>query len=118
MDRLLSIITWLSIILIAGVLTSVRKQHIRVESSVSWLAAALLLLLLAQSKSALEKVAEIIGAENAVTALFFAAAIVFVLVIYRVSIRVSALKDSNIALTQRIAILEYRLEQQEMHEKK
>jgi hypothetical protein len=34
---------------------------------------------------------------------------VFFVVIYRLSIRVSALKDANIALAQRLAILEYQL---------
>lgn len=117
MERLLIIIAWLAVLLIGAVLGSVRRQHIRVESSVTWLVAAVMLLILAQSKPALDRLADWTGAENAITALFFASSIVFVVVIYRVSIRVSELKDANIALTQRIAILEYRLEQEERHEK-
>jgi hypothetical protein len=37
-------------------------------------------------------------------------ACVFLLVFYRFSVRISNLKDANIALTQRVAILEYRLQ--------
>ena len=42
-------------------------------------------------------------------------ACVFILVFYRLSVRISDLKDANIALTQRVAILEYqqRLENEE-----
>ena len=39
-----------------------------------------------------------------------AAGAVFVMVLYRLSLRISGLKDSNIKLAQRVAILEYRLE--------
>ena len=35
---------------------------------------------------------------------------IFIVVLFRLSLRISGLKDANIALTQRIAILEYRLE--------
>jgi len=35
---------------------------------------------------------------------------IFLVVLYRLSLVISDLKDSNIALIQRVAILEYRLE--------
>lgn len=110
MDRTLTVIMWLSIALLAGALVSLRRQHIRVEISVSWLVAAVLLLGLTQSKVALNWIGQAIGVESGVSALFLVSATVFVSVIYRLSIRVSGLKDSNVALTQRIAILEYKLE--------
>jgi hypothetical protein len=37
----------------------------------------------------------------------------FLLVLYRLSMMISSLKDSNIALAQRLAILEFRLESNE-----
>ena len=37
----------------------------------------------------------------------------FVLVLYRSSMVISSLKDANIALTQRLAILEFRIESHE-----
>jgi hypothetical protein len=49
MDRLLNVMTILSLVLMAVVLFSVRRSHIRVEYSVSWLGAALILLVLSRS---------------------------------------------------------------------
>ncbi len=49
MERLLNVTTILSILLMAMVLFSVRRSHIRVEYSVSWLAAAVILLVLSRS---------------------------------------------------------------------
>ncbi len=46
MDRLLNVITVFSLLLIGLVLLSVRRAHIRVEYSVSWLIAAVVLLVL------------------------------------------------------------------------
>jgi hypothetical protein len=37
----------------------------------------------------------------------------FLLVLYRLSMMISSLKDANIALAQRLAILEFRLESHE-----
>ena len=44
MERLLDAMTILSIVLMLVILYSVRRSHIRVEYSVSWLAAAIILL--------------------------------------------------------------------------
>ena len=48
MDHLLNVITAFSLLLIGLVLASVRRAHIRVEYSVSWLLAALVLLVLSR----------------------------------------------------------------------
>ena len=53
MERLLNVTTILSVLLMALVLFSVRRSHIRVEYSVSWLAAAVILLVLSRSSFAL-----------------------------------------------------------------
>ena len=53
MDRLLNVMTLLSLGLIVLVLMSVRRSHIRVEYSVSWLGAATVLLVLSRSRSLL-----------------------------------------------------------------
>ena len=52
MERLLNAITILSLALMIAVLFSVRRSHIRVEYSVSWLAAAVILLVLSRSSFA------------------------------------------------------------------
>jgi hypothetical protein len=61
MDRLLNVMTLLSLGLIVLVLTSVRRSHIRVEYSVSWLGAATVLLVLSRSRSLLEWLAPVLG---------------------------------------------------------
>ncbi len=110
MDRLLNALAVLSLALILSVLVSIRRSHIRVEYSVSWLFAALLLLGLSRWGTALRWIGEYFGASDPPSALLMVSGSVFLVVLYRVSLRISGLKDSNIALTQRVAILEYRLE--------
>ncbi len=113
MDRLLHVMTGFSVLLIALVLLSVRRAHIRVEYSVSWLAAALALLALSQWRGLLNRIAEGMGLESAPLALLVMTGALFLLVLYRLSMMISGLKDANIALAQRLAILEFRLESHE-----
>lgn len=100
-------ITILSLVLIGLVLYSVRRAHIRVEYSVSWLGAAVALLLLSRSRTLLEWMAAKFGLGEPAVALIFLVFGVFLVVFYRFSVIISELKDSNIALTQRLAILEF-----------
>jgi hypothetical protein len=109
MDRLPLIMTAFSIGLIVVILVSVRREHIRVESSVSWLVAAIVLLGLTSSEAALGHIATLIGIADSVSALLVVAGAVFLAVLYRLSLKLSQLKDSNIALTQQLAILEFRV---------
>jgi hypothetical protein len=110
MDRLLNIMTVFSLLLIGLVLASVRRAHIRVEYSVSWLLAAMVLLVLSRWRTLQEWLATSLGLSDAPLALLMVAGAVFLVVLYRFSLVISRLKDSNIALTQRLAILEFRLE--------
>jgi hypothetical protein len=110
MDRMLNVMTVFSILLLGLVLASVRRAHIRVEYSVSWLAAALVLLVLSRWQGLLNRIAAFLGASDAPLALLMTAGAVFLIVLYRLSLMISHLKDSNIALVQRVAILEFRLE--------
>ena len=110
MDRLLNVTTVLSILLIVMVLVSVRRAHIRVEYSVSWLLAALVLLLLSRWRTLLDWIAAALGVGGSPLALLMLAGAVFLVVLYRFSLIISRLKDSNIALAQRVAILEFHLE--------
>lgn len=110
MERLLTAVFALSLALIVAVLASVRRAHIRVEYSVSWLLAAVLLLGLSLSESTLLRAGEVLGVRDPAAALLTISGCIFVVVLYRLSLRISGLKDSNIALAQKLAILEYRLE--------
>jgi hypothetical protein len=110
MDRMLNVMTVFSILLLGLVLASVRRAHIRVEYSVSWLAAALVLLILSRWQGLLSRITAWLGMSDAPLALLMTAGAIFLIVLYRLSLMISHLKDSNIALVQRVAILEFRLE--------
>lgn len=109
MDRLLTLTTVLSAALLVLVLASLRRAHIRVEYSVSWLAAAVVLLILSRSHWLLERLAVWMGVSYAPLALLMIVSSVFLMVFYRFSVIISELKDANIALAQRVAILEFHL---------
>jgi hypothetical protein len=108
-DRLLNVMAVLSIGLILLVLRSVRRAHIRVEYSVSWLGAALTLLLLSRSDWVLQRIGRLLGIADPALGLLLVAGWLFLIVFYRFSIIISDLKDANISLAQRIAILEFHL---------
>ena len=110
MDRLLNVITVWAGILILTVLVLVRRAHIRVEYSVSWLLAGVAVLALAQWRALLNWLAGAMGIGTPPLALLVLAGGVFLAVLFRISLIVSQLKDANIALAQRVAILEFRLE--------
>jgi hypothetical protein len=116
MDRLLNVTTVLSLALFIVVLTSLRRAHIRVEYSVSWLGAAAVLVILSRSRTALEWLSATLGVGDPGLALIMIVFSVFLGVFYRFSVIISNLKDANIAMAQRVAILEYRIES--IHEQK
>lgn len=109
MDRLLNVLTLVSGVLLLFVLVSVRRAHIRVEYSVSWLLAAAALLLLSRSRGLLEAAAHALGLSYPPLALLLVVGCVFLIMFYRFSVIISKLRDDNIALAQRLAILEYHL---------
>jgi hypothetical protein len=109
MDRLLHVTTVLSIFLILMILFSVRRAHIRVEYSVSWLLAATAMLLLSLARPVLEFITTRAGIPDTPLTLFLMAGSVFLIMFFRFSIIISHLRDDNIALAQRVAILEYHL---------
>lgn len=109
MDRLHAVLAVFSVLMILMVLVSVRRAHIRVEYSVSWLTAAFLLLLVSLNEELVRWLAAHIGVDYAPVAVLMLMFGILVMVFYRLSLRVSSLKDANIALAQRVAILEYHL---------
>jgi hypothetical protein len=108
-DRLLNFMTLLSVALIVLVLRSVRRAHIRVEYSVSWLGAAVTLLVLSRWNWALDNIARLLGIADPPLALLLVVGCIFLIVLYRFSTVISDLKDANISLAQRVGILEYHL---------
>ena len=109
MERLLDVLALFSVLLFLIVLRGLRRSRIRVEYSVSWLAAAVALFALSRSESALEWVAGYLRLNEPAVALISLILLVFLGVFYRFSMIISQLKDMNITLTQRIATLDYQL---------
>ena len=109
MERLLNVATLLSASLILTVLFSLRREHIRVEYSVSWLTAGLVVLVLSRWQGALVWLGGWLGISYPPAVLMSITMCVFLLVLYRISMILSSLKDNNIALAQRVAILEYQI---------
>jgi hypothetical protein len=89
---------------------SVLRAHLRVEYSVSWLLAAAALLILSRSRGLLEAAAHKLGLSDPPLALLLVIGCVFLVMFYRFSVIISKLRDDNIALAQRLAILEYHLQ--------
>ena len=116
MDRLLNVTTGLSLVLLIMVLVSVRRAHIRVEYSVSWLLAAAFMLGLSRARPLLEYVTTHFGIPDTPLTLFLTAGSVFLIMFFRFSVIISHLRDDNIALAQRVAILEYHIQALRNHE--
>ncbi len=111
MERLLNVTTAVAVMLLLLVLFSIRRAHIRVEYSVSWLAAAVGLLALSRMPRAMQYAAQRVGlGDDPPLALFLTGAAVFLIMFFRYSVIVSHLRDDNIALAQRVAILEFHIE--------
>ena len=107
MDHLLNVTTGLSVLLLAIVLLSVRRAHIRPEYSVTWLIAAGAMLVLSRVRPLLELLRRLSGLPDTPLTLFLMGAGVFLIMVFRFSVILSHLRDDNIALAQRVAILEY-----------
>src|SRR5215831_7017084 len=116
MQSLLHVTTVLSIVLIVMILFSVRRAHIRVEYSVSWLLAATAMLLLSLARPVLDFITRRAGIPDTPLTLFLIAGSIFLIMFFRFSVIISHLRDDNIALAQRVAILEYHLQTLRTHE--
>jgi heme A synthase len=109
MERLLWWTSVLSVVVIVMVLTAVRRAHIRVEYSVTWLVACVVLFALSQSHAVMGWIASMLGLQFAPTVLALVAGFIFVVMFFWTCMVISQLRDDNIALAQRVAILEFHL---------
>jgi len=110
MERIRIAVAILSVLLILQIVRSVRREHLRVEYSMTWLAAALLLLILCLSDTAMDKLARLIGVPDSPLILIVLAGVLFLFTFFRYSLVVSSLKDHNIQLAQKVGMLEWEIE--------
>src|SRR5690242_16668139 len=106
-----SVFLLLGVMAIAGTLVSLRREHIRVEYSVSWLALGALLSGFALFPNFAEVVSGNLGLDPQVWFVIVAGVLISGLV-FGISRVVSRLRDENVLLAQRVAILEFRIERQ------
>jgi hypothetical protein len=109
MERVLNATTVVSVVLLLMVLVSVRRSHIRVEYSVSWLLMATVLLGLSRARTFLDATGRYLGVPDSPIALLLISGSVFLIMFFRYSVIISKLRDDNIALAQRVAIVEYHI---------
>jgi hypothetical protein len=93
---------------IVGTLTSLRREHIRTEYSVTWLAVGVILTVLAAFPGLLGRISVRLGVSPEVFFLTTGATLISVLV-FEMTRVVSRLTDENVMLAQRIAMLEFQL---------
>lgn len=103
-----SVFLALGLLTIAGTLVSLRRQYIRAEYSVSWLAVGIILTGLAAFPRLLDGVARDLGVRPETCFLIAAGTLISTLV-FEISRVVSRLRDENAMLAQRVAILEYQI---------
>src|ERR1039458_9406142 len=107
MERLLWWTSVISVVLIIMVLTALRRAHIRVEYSVTWLIACVALFALSRSQTVLGWIASMLGLGYAPTVLVLVAGLIFVVMFFWTCVVISRLRDDNIALAQRLRSAEH-----------
>ncbi len=99
----------IGLITIGGTLISLRREHIRTEYSVNWLIVGVVLTLLALFPRTLDSAARNLDLDPRVFFLIAGGALISGLV-FEISHVVSRLRDENVILAQRLAILEYQFQ--------
>ncbi len=113
MERIRWIAAAFCVLLLLQIVRAVRREHIRVEYSMAWFGATFTLLVLALWDQALEWLAEAIGVEDYSFVLMLLAGLVFLFTFFRLTVEVSALKDHNILVSQKVGMLEWEIERQQ-----
>lgn len=113
MERIRWIAAALCVLLLLQIIRAVRREHIRVEYSMAWFGAAVILLVLSLWDAALEWLALALGIEDVSFVLMLIAGLVFLFTFFRLTIEVSTLKDHNILVSQKVGMLEWEVRRQE-----
>jgi len=100
----------LGLAIVIVTLTSLRREHIRTEYSISWLLLGVILTVFAALPEALERVSRAFSLQPTVAFSILGGILISALT-FEISHVVSRLRDENVMLAQRVAILEYRLQQ-------
>ncbi len=102
-----------SFLVLVGVFELVRRRRLRERYALVWMAAALVLLVLAIWKHLLADISHAVGIATPSNALFVVAFAFVLLLLLHFSVSVSRLSDQTRVLAQRLALTEERLRQAE-----
>ncbi len=112
MERIRIAAVVFSLVLLLRIIRAVRREHIRVEYSMAWFGAAVLLLALSISDPALGWLSLALGVDDPSLVLVLIAGLLFLFTFFRASVQISDLKDNNILLAQKLGILEWEIKRQ------
>jgi hypothetical protein len=98
----------IGLLIIVGTLISLRREHIRTEYSVSWLAVGVLLTALAAFPALLNGISARLEVSPEVFFLTTGGTLISILV-FGIARVVSRLTDENVMLAQRVAVLEFQM---------
>ncbi len=102
-----------AVVLLVGVIELVRRRRLLERYSLVWLLSALVLLLLASWRGALDRIAHEIGVAYPPNALFIVAFGFVLWMLLHFSVAVSRLTDQSKILAQRLALVEERMRRAE-----
>lgn len=103
----------MSLVALYVILSFVRKEHLRVEYSLLWVATALGMLLFASSPRLLWWFSSLVGIYYPPSALFLVFSVFYLLLLFHLSIIVSRSTENHKRLTQSIGLLQWRVEKLE-----
>ncbi len=109
MERVRWVTIVLCVLLLVQIVRSVRREHIRVEYSMAWFGVTLALLVISLSDRALGWLTGFLGAPGFTELLLMLAGLAFLFIFFRLSVEVSALKDNNIVVGQKVGMLEWEI---------
>lgn len=112
MDRIRLATAAFCLLLLAQIIRSVRREHIRVEYSMAWFAATVVLLGLSLWNAGLEWLAAALGVADLSLVLMLLAGLAFLYTFFRFSVEVSTLKDHNIVVGQKVGLLDWEVRRQ------
>ena len=98
-----------AVILLAVIFELIRSRRLQERYALLWLLTGLVIFVLAIWRSLLGKASDLVGIAYPPSALFVLAALFILLVLLHYSTVVSRLSEQNLALAQRLALLENRL---------
>lgn len=103
----------MSMVALYVILSFVRREHLRVEYSILWVATALGMLLFASLPGVLGWFSRLVGIYYPPSALFLVFSVFYLILLFHLSIIASRSTESHKRLTQVIGLLQWRVEKLE-----